>query len=371
MPVCCGSSGENANAQCGCAVKSSKANSRASWITGYSTTPAADVAMVSTRISWGDRIGSWKARWGIGRMSYMIPPGLYGIGNPTASSPVFVTANYKMSFDRLRGELSGMNGWILVLDTKGINVWCAAGKGTFGTEELNRRIAETGLAQIVDHRTLILPQLGAVGVAAHEVREISGFKVVYGPVRAADLPEFMGNGMQATPAMREVRFGSWERLILTPVELTNIIFPVLALFAAVIILNWIARRPVGVGNILQGGLVRFGPFFGAVLTGAVLTPFCLPWIPGRAFAWKGWVLGLLWALIVVWGLHLAGGSLQTAAFLLALPAISAFLAMNFTGASTYTSLSGVLQEMKVAMPIIKWTTGIGLVLWVAGLFVRI
>ena len=73
-------------------------------------------------------------------MDYRVEPGLYAVGSPTADSPVLVSANYKMSFDRLRSALPGVDAWILVLDTKGINVWCAAGKGTFGTDELVRRI---------------------------------------------------------------------------------------------------------------------------------------------------------------------------------------------------------------------------------------
>lgn len=123
-------------------------------------------------------------------MHYQVPPGLYAVGNPDPAAPVLVSANYKLSFDRLRRELNGFNLWILVVDTKGINVWCAAGKGTFGTGELVRRIEQTRLSQVVTGRTLILPQLAAPGVAAHEVLQRSGFKVVYGPVRAADLRSF-------------------------------------------------------------------------------------------------------------------------------------------------------------------------------------
>jgi len=78
-------------------------------------------------------------------MHYMVDAGLYALGQPNHSSPVFVTANYKMSFDRLRQAVPDRNAWILVLDTKGINVWCAAGKGTFGTEELVSRIKTSGL----------------------------------------------------------------------------------------------------------------------------------------------------------------------------------------------------------------------------------
>ena len=93
---------------------------------------AGSVAQVSANLRIADRLGAWKMRWGIGRMNYRVEPGLYAVGQPDSDSPVLVSANYKLSFDRLRCELDGLNVWILVIDTKGINVWCAAGKGTFG-----------------------------------------------------------------------------------------------------------------------------------------------------------------------------------------------------------------------------------------------
>ena len=130
-----------------------------------------------------------------------------------------------MSFDRLRKELAGFDAWILVLDTKGINVWCAAGKGAFGTGEIVHRIEATGLAGLVSHRTLILPQLGAPGVAANEVLKKSGFRVIYGPVRASDLKVFIEAGMKATKDMRAVKFDFMDRLVLTPVELAHVIWP--------------------------------------------------------------------------------------------------------------------------------------------------
>ncbi|NQT35887.1 MAG: acetyl-CoA synthase subunit gamma, partial [Planctomycetes bacterium] len=60
-----------------------------------------DVPQVETTLTFADQLGRWKARWGIGRMRYRVAPGLYRVGSPTADSPVLVTANYKMSFDRL------------------------------------------------------------------------------------------------------------------------------------------------------------------------------------------------------------------------------------------------------------------------------
>ena len=127
------------------------------------------IPTVSTRLTFKDKLGAWRMRWGIGRMDYTVDPELYAVGKPDKTSPVLVSANYKLTFDTLRKNLSGLDCRLLILDTRGINVWCAAGKGTFGTEELVNRIKEVGLKEIVDHRRLILPQLGATGVCGHEV----------------------------------------------------------------------------------------------------------------------------------------------------------------------------------------------------------
>lgn len=317
---------------------------------------------VSTELSFKDIVGSWKVRWGINRMNYKVDPGLYYVGEPDENSPVFVTSNYKMSFDSLRKELSGISAHILVLDTKGINVWCAAGKGTFGTDEIVKRIEKTGLSNVVGHKTIILPQLGAPGVSAHEVRRKTGFQVVYGPVRARDIPEFLENGMKADQEMRRVRFNFADRAVLTPVELVGAVKPALIIFGIMFLLN-------------QAGISRFTgmdlyAYFGSVLAGCVVTPMLLPWIPGRAFSFKGWLLGLLWAAGVIavnggFG-NIKYGVLTAIAYLLILPAVSAYYAMNFTGSSTYTSYSGVMKEMKIAIPLIAASAGLGIILLLAG-----
>jgi len=108
-------------------------------IAGEIATSTGVVPRVTTSWAWRDRLGACKVRLNIGRMRYGVPPGLYAVGQPGPESPVLATANYKLTFDHLRCALAGIDAWILVLDTKGINVWCAAGKKTFGTDELVRR----------------------------------------------------------------------------------------------------------------------------------------------------------------------------------------------------------------------------------------
>jgi len=339
---------------------------KARWITGWITSGAGSIPVVSTTMTSRDRLGHWRVRWGIGRMRYLVPPGLYAVGAPDAWSPVFVSANFKLSFDVLRTSLDGMNGWIIVLDTKGINVWCAAGKGTFGTDELVRRIEETGLTRVVSPRTLVLPQLGAPNVAAHEVAKRSKFRVVYGPVRAGDIKAFMDAGMKATPEMRLVRFGLKDRLVLTPVELSGVIRNK---FFLGFVLAW-ALGLLGVQFLRLDGPA----IFGAIIVGTILTPALLPWIPGRAFAGKGGLLGLLWAALVIvyrgFPPSSVAGWAAVLSYVFILPAISAFLAMSFTGSSTYTSLSGVVKEMKTAVPLIAASTVLGIAATAALLFLK-
>ena len=343
------------------------------FIIGSVQTPVGVVPKISSSLVWADKWGSIKARWGVGRMHYTVDPGLYALGDPDDQSPVLVTANYKMSFDRLRESLPARNAWIMVLNTEGINVWCAAGKGTFGTDELVQRIEFSNLIQVVSHREIILPQLAGPGIAAHKVKKLSGFKVIYGPIRATDLPVFLDAGLKANPEMRQKTFNTLERVILIPIELVSaikwsfIILPIFFLLGGL-------GGPAGFwSNSLNYGFFAVLNLLGALLAWSVLTPLLLPWLPGRAFSLKGMVMGLITAMIFT--VPRAGylstwpGRLEVTAWFFLAPAVAAFLAMNFTGASTYTSLSGVRKEMKWAVPMEITAGVVGFGLWLGSRFI--
>jgi acetyl-CoA decarbonylase/synthase complex subunit gamma len=357
---------------CGCTALEETPHSpprlNQSFVVGMIQTPAGNVPQVAAQLHKMDHWGTFKARWGVGRMDYMIDPGLYALGKPDKNSPVLVTANYKMSFDYLRRELSGRNVWILVLDTKGINVWCAAGKGTFGTEELIKRIASSGLKEIVSHRQLILPQLGAPGVAAHTVKKISGFKVYYGPIRAKDLPAYLDAGRKTTPAIRIITFPLKDRAVLIPIELVAAAKPFLIIAPVLFILGGIGGPEGFWANTVNHGLFAVIALLSAVLGGAVLNPLLLPYLPGRAFSVKGFSIGIIISLLLlyIWNVNLQtwAGRLDSLAWLLIIPAVAGYLAMNFTGCSTYTSLSGVKKEMRWALPAQIAASVAGFIIWI-------
>jgi CO dehydrogenase/acetyl-CoA synthase delta subunit len=343
------------------------------FIIGSVQTPTGDVPKISSDLSWPDHWGSIKARWGVGRMHYTVDPGLYALGEPNERSPVLVTANYKMSFDRLREALSNRRAWILVLDTNGINVWCAAGKGTFGTDELVRRIEFSQLNRVVSHTELILPQLAGPGVAAHKVKKQTSFKVLYGPIQAIDLPAFLDAGMKATPKMRRKTFTMFERVVLIPVELVSALKWSLVILPAFFLLGGLGAPSGFWQGVLNDGLFAVLNLLGALLAGAILTPILLPWLPGRAFSQKGLIVGLITTLfITLFGafyLNIRQDYMNILAWFFLAPALSAYLAMNFTGASTYTSLSGVRKEMRWAVPLEIVGGVAGLTLWVGSRFV--
>jgi hypothetical protein len=310
------------------------------------------VARISTHMGFSDKLGGCRVRWGIRRMHYNVPAGLYAVGEPTPESTVLVTANYKLSFDLLRRELSGRDIWLLVLETFGINVWCAAGKGTFGTIELIDRVQKVQLDKLVEHRTIILPQLGASGVAAHQVKKATGFKVKYGPIRAHDLPSFLSNGLKASEENRRIQFTLRDRLVLTPVELVGAWKPSLVILLLILVIAGLSGQEFSLPRALSQSLSPALIYLGALLMGSLLTPILLPWIPGRAFSIKGAQIGLLWALIASLTLASTWSVGSIIALFLMAPAIAAYFAMNFTGCSTFTSLSGVQKEMRIAVPVI-------------------
>jgi hypothetical protein len=339
------------------------------FVTGSVQSLVGNLPQVASNLSWRDRLGAFKARWGFGRMHYTVDPGLYALGKPNEMSPVLVTANYKLSFDCLRKAVPGLDLWILVLDTKGINVWCAAGKGTFGTMEIVQRIKSTRLDHLVSHREIIVPQLSGPGVAPHLVKKLSGFKVIYGPIRAEDLPAFLASGMNTTPEMRLKTFTLRERAVLIPVELVEALKVALIVIPLLMALSGFLGPSHFWSNISEHGPLVLEAIMTAIMAGAVLTPLLLPMLPGRAFSAKGLLPALMGALLLLllrWGeLGTWSLRLEVIAWFLLITGAATYLSMNFTGASTYTSLSGVKKEMRLALPLQIGACTAGLLLWVS------
>ena len=355
---CCGTQGESRDPDSGesscCSPQPSVAYSYRplNCIAGAIETPVGRVPKVPINLDVGDRLGAWRVRWGISREEYRVEPGLYALGEPAASSPVLVTGNYKLTFDELRSSLAGLDVWLLVIDTRGINVWCAAGKGTFCADEVARMVHETRLPEIVEHRRLVLPQLSAPGVAAHKVKEACGFRATFGPVRAADLPAFIAAGMKADAEMRRVTFDVRERATVVP-EVLSVAWNrrMLLAYAGIIGASSLGRDGVSLHRGLRDGGSVIGAAWLALLAGGAVTPLALPYLPGRAFSGKGALAGGVLGAAATATLGRRLSPAAKLALIAGVTAASSYTAMDFTGSSTITSPSGVQAEMRKALPL--------------------
>lgn len=141
-----------------------------------------------------------------------VPVGLRRIGNPDRKSPVLITCNFYLTVRRLLRKLRGIDAWLLIADSKGVNVWCAAGGNEFNTHSAVSVIKTSSISDLVDHRRLVLPPLAAPGIWAKEVREQTGWSVNWGPVRAKDIPHYLRAGLHRNEGMKRVTYNWHERL---------------------------------------------------------------------------------------------------------------------------------------------------------------
>ena len=333
------------------------------FIRGFVETPAGRVPVIRSGMTGRDWLGTLRARLGIFRNAYQLAPGIYSTGCPDPDSPVLVTANYKLSFDALRRHLGDVDAWIMVCDTRGINVWCAAGKGTFSSEEVAERVFRSNLKQLVRHRRVILPQLAATCVSAQKVKQLCGFEVAWGPVRSKDIPRFLKDGMKADENMRRVTFSLLERLVLTPVELSLLAKPLIGILAAVFLVSGFGPGIFSFHDAWYRGLTAAHALVLGIFSGAVVMPILLPWIPGLSFSLKGGIIGLIFTVFLPKGLP----GLELSALILVVLAVSSYLAMNFTGSTPFTSPSGVEKEMRMAIPLQAIAMLAATILWILAL----
>jgi NAD-dependent dihydropyrimidine dehydrogenase PreA subunit len=215
-------------------------------------------------------------------------PALIEVGQPGRGSPVLLTCNYALTVERVVRALEGQDCYLLVANSRGVNVWCAAAGGLFSHHDVVSALKTSGVESRVDHRTVILPQLAAVGIEAREVRRRAGWRVVWGPVDARDLSVLLGDARVPTPEMRQVRFRLRERLEMAVAWA----FPVSALVAALLAFVW---RAALMPALLLIWMLSLGVFAAFPLYARWLRPPSR----GRGLSFeRGGLQALLWVVSV-------------------------------------------------------------------------
>ena len=266
------------------------------------------------------------------------PVGLTAIGQPGPDSPVLLTGNFRLTVARVRRALVGLDAWLLVADSAGVNVWCAATGGHLTDHDVVAVLKTTGVGERVSHRRVILPQLAATGIDGATIRERAGWRVIWGPVRATDLPAFLAAGHRATPAMRQVAF-PWPQRLEMAIAWA---FPISVLAAAVGWVAWPSAWPRLVALVWGMSLALFLAF---PLYGPGPGDSGVPGRAERAVPLVAWAVFV--ALLVI--IQTAGSGFHTATTLrwgVASLAVALVVALDLSG-STPVLKSGLHADRRM------------------------
>jgi NAD-dependent dihydropyrimidine dehydrogenase PreA subunit len=213
--------------------------------------------------------------------------GLVEIGQPDRDSPVLLTCNYRLTVARVLWALRGTNAYLLVANSRGVNVWCAATGGLLTNHDVVSVLKTSGIEERVDHRRVILPQLAATGIEAGVVTKKAGWRVLWGPVYARDLPRFLEGGLAKSEDMREVAFPWTQRVEMAAAWA----FPISVVTALILAVLWrLALAP------------SIFVIWGLALAVYLSFPLCERWL-GSGARGSGSVLAGIAAL---WGVLMLG-----------------------------------------------------------------
>ena len=160
--------------------------------------------------------------------------GLIIIGSPGRNSPVFLTCNFDLTVEMVKREIRGLDAYLLVANSRGINVWCGAAGGLFTNHDVISVLKTSGIENMLEHRNIILPQLSAVGIQPDIIYQKTGWRAVFGPVYAKDILEYLNSGNKKTESMRKVRFSFFDRLEVAVLWA----FPMSVISAVILALLW-------------------------------------------------------------------------------------------------------------------------------------
>jgi NAD-dependent dihydropyrimidine dehydrogenase PreA subunit len=192
---------------------------------------------------------------------------------------VIATGNFSLTLARVRRALRGRDCWLLVANSRGINVWCAADGGLFTHNHVIDAIKVSGLAERVAHRRILLPPLAASGVELEPIHEKTGFRAHFGPVYARDIPAYLDARGKKTDAMRRFCFDFAHRLDM----FTSMNFPIYLLLALPLAIFWPQHLP-GFSLLFWGALA--------------FLYLLVDWIPGKT-GW-GQAMGCATLLVLCW-----------------------------------------------------------------------
>jgi acetyl-CoA decarbonylase/synthase complex subunit gamma len=261
---------------------------------------------------------------------FTIKPGLYYIGEMDENAPLLVTANNFLTVFLLARRLSDKKVRLLIIDTKGINVWCSAGEGSFSSKDIIEKATNCGLLTEKGKVSMILPKLSFAGVKLEELRK-HGINPIIGPLYAKDVPAFLGQDKLENQIYERVHFGLQSRAFTALPTAIQFFYYFLGVY--VITLGYAPPDVIWIATGL-----------------AFIYPLLFPWLPGKYFSVKGIYLALLVAIVSTY-FHYDSVKVQLL-LIFFLFATSIFIGLSYTGNSAVSNYTSVRKETARFLPVV-------------------
>ena len=291
------------------------------------------------------------------RKTFVIEPGLYYTGEKyNIDSPLLVTCNYHMTVFWLWRFLKKRSVRLLVIDTKGINVWCSAGKGQFSAgnivKQLNRY--DDNIINTKDKLEIVFPKLSLSGVSIPKLKSYS-IKPIIGPIYARDLPEYLDNQPLRDRVNDKFKFSFTDRLFTLAPSVIQFTKYLILMFAALFIWHYFFNTGI------YWQVLPIGILFG--ISYIILFPL----LPTKKFTVKGLTLFLFFGLMLFYYFISTSHTMDTLTLLFYLSFMSAtsiFFSLYYTGNSGVSNYSLVKKEIIHFLPVsvILYVTAITIII---------
>jgi len=132
------------------------------------------------------------------RKPVAVAPGLKTFGTLDENTPVMFTTNFALTYYTVANDIesSGINAYLLVVDTEGIAVDSAVAGRKLTAEKVAEALKSSGIEGKVKHRKLLIP--GKAARISGEIEELSGWQVLVGPRDSSEIPKFLKEKWEQT-----------------------------------------------------------------------------------------------------------------------------------------------------------------------------
>ena len=129
------------------------------------------------------------------RKPVSVESGLKTFGSPDESSPVLLTTNYALTYFTVESDIkkAGVDCYLIVVDTEGISVESSVAGRYLTAGVIAEAINESGIAQKINHKYLIIPGLAARLSGETEEELGDEWRVLVGPKDSSGIAEFLKN----------------------------------------------------------------------------------------------------------------------------------------------------------------------------------